>query len=190
MDDKLLQLKRKKLRQKVLYLRTELDETKLIFQDSLVVFNEDFGKYFNKENIAPDGKRVTDDEPVFDIPKENVNLIFKKIAQKTHPDKLVNKDISELERSELVDLYKEAQKSVENKDWARVIEISNDLGIDISNVKNDDSEYLVESIKVLEEKINELRNTYAWIWKHTPKEQKKIIRKQILQSLGLKEEEK
>lgn len=190
MNDKLLQLKRKKLRQKVLYLRTELDEAKLIFRDSLVIFNEDFGKYFNKENIAPDGKRVTDDELVFDIPKENVNLIFRKIAQKTHPDKLINKDISDLERDELVELYKEAQKSVENKDWVGVIEMANDLGIDVSNVKNDDSEYLVESVKVLEEKINELKNTYAWIWKHTSKKQKGIVKKQILQSLGLKEDEK
>ena len=188
MDGKLLKLKRKKLRQKVLYLRTELNETKLIFQNSLVTFNKDFGEYFNKEKSDPKGKQVISDNPIFDIPRKNVNLIFRWIAQKIHPDKLIHKDISKEEFDNYVELYKEANESVENKDWARVIEIASDLGIDISDVKKDDVEYLEESVKGLEDKINELKGTYAWLWEHTVNESKEKVRKQILQSLGLNKE--
>ena len=39
MNDKLLELKRKKLQQQILYLRTELEETELIFQDCLRGFD-------------------------------------------------------------------------------------------------------------------------------------------------------
>jgi len=188
LDGKLLKLKRKKLRQKVLYLRTELNETKLIFQNSLFTFNKDFGEYFNKEKSDPKGKRVIFDNPIFNIPRKNVNLIFRWIAQKIHPDKLIHKDISKEEFDNYVELYKEANESVENKDWARVIEIASDLGIDISGVKKDDVEYLEESVKGLEDKIKELKGTYAWLWEHTVNESKEKVRKQILQSLGLNKE--
>jgi hypothetical protein len=60
------------------------------------------------------------------------------------------------------------------------------LEIDVSNVKNDDSEYLNESIKALTDKIKELQNTYAWIWYHA--ENKENVKQMILQSLGLNKE--
>ena len=40
MNDKLLELKRKKLQQQILYLRTELEETEWIFQDCLKEFDD------------------------------------------------------------------------------------------------------------------------------------------------------
>ena len=46
MNDKLLELKRKKLQQQILYLRTELEETEWIFQDCLKEFDVEFRKYF------------------------------------------------------------------------------------------------------------------------------------------------
>jgi hypothetical protein len=83
-------------------------------------------------------------------------------------------------------MYKEALGSVENRDWSRVIEIAMELGIDVSDVKNDDSDYLNESIKALTSKTKELQNTYAWIWYHA--ENKENAKQMILQSLGLNKE--
>ncbi|MBC8428315.1 hypothetical protein H8D04_00385 [bacterium] len=185
MNDKLLELKRKKLQHKILYLRTELEETTLIFNDSLVEFEKEFGEYFRKKETSKDAKRVTTDPIEYDIPEEDVNVVFKQIAKKTHPDKLGNKNISQVEYEELVDLYKEALGSVENKDWSKVMEIAMELGIDISNIKKDDSEYLEESVSKLTEKINELKGTYAWQWKDTPDENKEIVKERMLKSLGL-----
>ena len=59
-------------------------------------------------------KRV-DGNLEFDIPKEKVNKVFKKIATKTHPDKTLNSDDSD----ELVELYKEKKNQLK-KDWSRV----------------------------------------------------------------------
>ena len=185
MNDKLLELKRKKLQRQILYLRTELEETQWIFQECLTEFDVEFRDYFKNESTK-DHKKVTNDSPEFDIPKEDVNVVFKKIAQKTHPDKLINKDISDKEYDAKVDMYKEALGSVENKDWSRVIEIAMELGIDVSDVKNDDSDYLNESIKALTDKIKELQNTYAWIWYHA--KNKENVKQMILQSLGLNKE--
>ena len=182
MNDKLLELKRKKLQQQILYLRTELEETEWIFQDCLIEFDVEFRKYFSDPDKR-DKKEASNDPPEYDIPEKDVNTVFKRIAKETHPDKLINKDISDEEYDAKVDMYKEALGSVDNKDWSRVIEIAMELGIDVSDVKSDDSDYLNESIKGLTSKIKELQSTYAWIWYHT--DDKKQAKQMILQSLGL-----
>ena len=182
MNEKLLELKRKKLQRQILYLRTELEETTFIFQDCLIEFDGEFREYF-KNQSNKDHKKVTTDPPEFNIPREDVNVVFRMIAQKTHPDKLVKEDTLSSTYKEKVDMYKEALGSVENRDWSRVIEIAMELGIDVSDVKSDDSDYLNESIKGLTSKIKELQNTYAWIWYHT--DDKKQAKQMILQSLGL-----
>ena len=185
MNEKLLELKRKKLQQQILYLRTEFEETTFIFEESLKEFEEEFRDYFTNESTKGE-KKVTTEPPEFDIPREDVNTVFKKIAQKTHPDKLIKEDTSSSTYKEKVDMYKEALGSVENRDWSRVMEIAMELGIDVSDVKNDDSDYLNESIKALTSKIKELQNTYAWLWYHA--DNKENIKQMILQSLGLNKE--
>ena len=185
LDDKLLKLQRKKLQRQILYLRSELEETQIIFQECLGDFDSEFGKYF-KDNINKKNKNESMDPVEFDIPEKDVNIVFRMIAQKTHPDKLIKEDTLSSTYKEKVDMYKEALGSVENKDWSRVIEIAMELGIDVSDVKNDDSDYLNESIKALTEKTKELKSTYAWIWYHT--EDKDQAKQMILQSLGLNKE--
>ena len=186
MNEKLLELKRKKLQQQILYLRTELEETEWIFQGCLKEFDVEFRKYFKDPTQKKKGD-VTSKPPEYDIPEVDVNMVFKKIAKETHPDKLINKDISDEEYDAKVDMYKEAQRSVENRDWARVVEIAKELGIDISDIKNDDSEYLKESVEKLTEKIKQLKTTYAWKWGNTPDQEREIMKGMILQSLGLQQ---
>ena len=184
MNDKLLELKRKKLQQQILYLRTELEETEWIFKDCLREFDVEFRKYFKDPTEKKKGD-VTSKPPEYDIPEVDVNMVFKKIAKETHPDKLINKDISDEEYDAKGDMYKEAQRSVKNRDWSKVVEIAKELGIDISDIKNDDSEYLKESVKRLTEKIKQLKMTYAWQWGNTPDQEREIMKGMILQSLGL-----
>ena len=184
MNDKLLELKRKKLQQQILYLRTELEETEWVFQDCLKEFDVEFRKYFKDPTEKKKGD-VTSKPPEYDIPEVDVNMVFKKIAKETHPDKLINRDISDEEYDAKVDMYKEAQRSVKNRDWSKVVEIAKELGIDISDIKNDDSEYLKESVKRLTEKIKQLKMTYAWQWGNTPDQEREIMKGMILQSLGL-----
>jgi hypothetical protein len=185
-NDKLLELKRKKLQQQILYLRTELEETEWVFQDCLKEFDVEFRKYF--KNPTEKKKNDVTKSPEYDIPATDVNSVFKKIAKETHPDKLINQNISDEEYDAKVDMYKEAQRSVKNRDWSKVVEIAKELGIDISDIKNDDSEYLEESVKRLTEKIKQLKLTYAWKWSHTPGQDREIVKGMILQSLGLSQE--
>ena len=184
LDNKLLKLQRKKLQRQILYLRSELEETQIIFQECLGDFDSEFGKYF-KDNINKKNKNESMDPVEFDIPEKDVNIVFRMIAQKTHPDKLIKEDISSPSYKSKVNMYKEAQQSVKNKDWSRVVEIAMELDIDVSWVKKDDSEYLVESVKKLTNKINQLKSTYAWKWGNAPDQEREVVKGMILQSLGL-----
>ena len=95
-------------------------------------FDVEFRDYFKDKSADKKQKKVTTDSVEFDIPEKDVNTVFKKIAQKTHPDKLINEDTLSSTYKEKVDMYKEALGSVENKDWSRVIEIAMELDIDVS----------------------------------------------------------
>ena len=188
MSDRLQELRRKRLEQQVLYLKSELEETQWIFQNCLREFDVEFRKYFKEPTKQQKGENAIN-SPEYDIPIEDVNSVFKKIAKHTHPDKLINKNISDEEYDAKVDMYKEAQRSVKNRDWSKVVEIAKELGIDIFDIKNDDSEYLNESVKRLTEKIKQLKMTYAWKWSHSEGTDREEFKGMILQSLGLQQEQ-
>ena len=77
------ELNNKKLKLKSDYLRAELEETQWIFQNSLVEFQKDFGEYLKEFDETKKVSRV-DTELEFDIPKEKVNKVFKKIADNAY----------------------------------------------------------------------------------------------------------
>ena len=89
----------------------------------------------------------------------------------------------------LVELYKEAQQSVDKKDWSRVTQIAEELEIDISDVEENDSVFLEKSNKSMEVKIDEIKHTFAWLWSHSDEKSKPQLKKQILNVMGVKEKE-
>ena len=175
-------LKRKKLKLKSDYLRAELEEVNWKFQNSLIQFQEDFSEYLEKFKTPKKNVARVDSDIEYDIPKEKVNKVFKKIATKTHPDKLLNESD---DSDRLVELYKEAQQSVEKNDWSKVSQIAEQLDIDITDVEEDDSQYLEESIKSMEKKIKEIKQTFAWTWKHSDNKSKPQLKKNILKFMGV-----
>lgn len=177
---KLEELKQKKLRQKINYLKTELEETNLIFDKSLITFQNDFREHFSDMVNSKSKDTQVKKEVEYDIPKKEVNKVFKKIATKTHPDKTRGSDDSD----RLEELYKEAQQSVDNKDWSRIVEIADELDIDIKDIKKDDSVFLQSTINGIEHKIKKLKQTYAWIWEHTDEDKKKYVKEKIIQDIS------
>ena len=177
-------LRNKKLKHKLDYIKLELEETLMIFQESLVSFQTDFTEYLDDWDSPKKNLKRVDSDLEFDIPKEKVNKVFKKIATKTHPDKLINQSD---DSDRLIELYKEAQQSVDKKDWSRVTQIAEELDIDISDVEVDDSIFLEKTIKGMEEKIGELKQTFAWLWEHSNKKEKPQLKKHILNVMGVKE---
>ena len=99
---------------------------------------------------------------------EKVKKLYRKIATKTHPDKVSSKHLHEL--------YLKAQEAHNKNDIFTLYLISNDLNIEY--------EFEVSKLSDFKNKIRELKNknslieqTYLWAWIHEENEE---IKKHIL----------
>ena len=175
-------LKRKKLRLEVEYLEAEWELVSTEWRQNLITFEQDFKEHLKDKKPEKPQKSIVDDLE-YDIPKEKVNQVFKKIATKTHPDKTRGSDDSD----RLEELYKDAQQSVERNDWSRVTKIAEELNIDISNIEENDDVYFETTSKKLRKKIDDTQQTLAWLWCHTEGQQKDLVKQTILNTIKKQE---
>ena len=119
MDDTLQKIRYKKVRQKLRYLQTELEETKLIYQVCLDKFNEEFSNYMQDENspvVSSDSEQVKYDKLNTDVDEETIKDIYRKVAAKTHPDKQTGDE----------EQFKKLNKANKNKDFGTILEMADE----------------------------------------------------------------
>ena len=145
-----------------------------------------------KEDLSPD--EVNDkEEPESEervhegankkISKESRTL-FKKIAVKTHPDKMLNLDEEEKEERET--LYLIAQRAVADDDLATLIEVAAELGVDSGIAQDTQVKIIQQKIDFIREKMHNIKQTAAWVWYHADENQKDQIEKQLTGQMGFK----
>ena len=169
MDEKLKLYTLKKLKKQIEFLRLELQETQYIFDKSLTKFNSDFSdtsktlKKVKPSNIQK--IHLTDQE------EKECNILFKRIAILTHPDKLGNNSkIEEEDKKKLEELYKQSNDASEEGDYDTLVKVAGKLGFD--DVTENEF-YLEKSVSKLSDKIKHLQNTYAWVWYHETNTEKR-----------------
>lgn len=118
-----------------------------------------------------------------DISKESRSL-FKKIAIKSHPDKMLNLD--EEEKQERETLYLIAQRAVADDDLATLIEVAAELGIDSGIAQDTQVKIIQQKIDFIREKMHNIKQTAAWVWYHSDENQKDQIEKQLTGQMGFK----
>jgi len=175
--NKLQKLHARKVRLKLRYLQTELEETKLIYKDSLEKFNRDFSKEFIDmpvENIEVN-KKVQEDpyeKLETDVDDDTIKEVYRKVASKTHPDKKGGNE----------KLFKSANKANRNKDFGHLLEMADELGVDVKI--NDKLIYeMKKQCGAIIKNIELMKTTMAWTWVHLPNNQKKTFREYVLQQL-------
>jgi len=117
------------------------------------------------------------------ISKESRSL-FKKIAVKSHPDKMLCLDEDEKEERET--LYLIAQRAVADDDLATLIEVAAELGIDSGIAQDTQVKIIQQKIDFIREKMHNIKQTAAWVWYHADKNQKDQIEKQLTGQMGFK----
>jgi hypothetical protein len=140
-----------------------------------------------EEFVPPPIEEVTPEEPdsddVFGKDKD-LKELFKKIALKTHPDKL--RDLDEEEREYRINLYKEAANAVKKGDGAALLEIAYELSV-VFNIDGDkEVKWLNKKIQELQHKMMEIKQTAEWIWYHSDGLNKNIVEKMVTDQLGFK----
>lgn len=196
----------KKMRLQFQMTSAELLESELILEECMFDFNERFEtgrepklveeneaqeiarseRSFEAEEERKEKEREENRIEHEDVLPEDKDLknLFKKIALKTHPDKL--RDMDDDEADQLTELYKEAAGAAEVGDGMALLEIAYELGIKVDIDPAKEVEWLSKKILMLQEDISEMRNTAEWIWGHSDGAERVRIEKMVMDQLGFK----
>lgn len=196
----------KKMRLQFQMTSAELLESELILEECMFDFNERFEtgrepklveeneaqeiarseRNFEAEEERKEKEREENRVEHEDVLPEDKDLknLFKKIALKTHPDKL--RDMDDDEADQLTELYKEAAGAAEVGDGMALLEIAYELGIKVDIDPAKEVEWLSKKILMLQEDISEMKNTAEWIWGHSDGGERVRIEKMVMDQLGFK----
>ena len=173
MDD-LIKLRQKKIRQKLRYLQLELMEAKIIYKNSLQKFHKDFSGDV-KEQPNSDEKVDTKDpyaEIQTEVSKDTMKKVYRKVANKTHPDKKGGD-------KEKFQLASEANK---NNDFGQLLEMADELEIDIE-LSNELIDEMNKQCNAIVNNINTIKTTTAWTWAHCHEQEREGLRQYILATM-------
>ena len=132
-----------------------------------------------KESVKPQEEPETPAEEER-IPPKNKDLkkLYRKIAEKTHPDKVGSNEHSKL--------FSEAAEAYATNDIASLLEIAGNLNIELSILSPESIALLESNIKTLAYMIHQQKQTAAWSWHQAKNEdEKKNIILHILQHKGI-----
>jgi hypothetical protein len=133
-----------------------------------------------EEEVTPE---VPDSDEVFGKDRD-LKELFKKIALKTHPDKL--RDLDGEEREYRISLYKEAANAVKKGDGATLLEIAYELSVVFNIDADKEVKWLNKKIQELQRQIMEIKQTAEWIWYHSDGMNRAVVEKRISDQLGFK----
>ena len=146
MDDLLL----KKLKSEYQYLKTEKEYQEKIFREA----EEKFKEHFNpKLGIQEPKSQKKQSKRKPKIRTKRLNRLYKKLAQKIHPDKKTG------DKDDFADL----KKSVDENDVEKIIDLATDYGINI-NEDIDSVDFYENRIEELKSKIEHFSKTVVMQW--------------------------
>ena len=146
MDDLLL----KKLKSEYQYLKTEKEYQEQIFNKAQSEFKDYFNPKLGIQEPKPQ-KKQSKRKPK--IRTKRLNRLYKKLAQKIHPDKKTG------DKDDFADL----KKSVDENDVEKIIDLATDYGIDI-NEDIDSVDFYENRIEELKGKIEHFSKTVVMQW--------------------------
>ena len=165
MNDKLYL---KKLKSEYEYLKVEVQYQANLFEKAKSEFDKRFTDKLNLN--VPDSKKVKEEKPVR---KKSLDKVYKKLAQKIHPDKKTGDS----------DDFKKLKKSVDDSDMDVVIDLADEYDVDIS-VEVDEEEFLLQKIERLKNKLDYFNRTLIMQWHKIDENEKNNFENIIMTTLG------
>ena len=170
-------IKNRKIRSQLRYLQLDLEETKIIYEDCLLKFNNDFRSYMMDTqpdlSAPPQTSKDTNLEIKTDVEEDTFKQVYRKVAGKTHPDKGGDSD-----------KFKKANEANRNKDLGALMEMADELGVEVP-MDDDMRNELSKHIKAVSDTITNLKTTMAWTWCHVDDHNKDTLKQYILQQLNV-----
>jgi len=162
-------LNRKLIRDYTYYQET-LDDVKDISKEAEGLFRDALNKDYKKalEALVPnkdsDSKKSEneEDESVH-FEDKTFKKLFRKLAVKCHPDKLVN-GYSEREKEFLKKCYENLTLANSTYDWGLLLKTAVELDVDIPDLSEDHISNIKENIEKIKENISKYEQSMAYKW--------------------------
>ena len=185
-----------KLRLVLQFSSASLSETEVIYEECLKEFGSRFHGGASDEVTEDSGNPAKSPEDAGGEPQEatesdpgpeeksdknqekadeDMKKIYRKIALSTHPDKLLGVDQHEAEHK--IELYKSAVSAMENRDGGGLLKIAHELNIEIDMDFEKEIMWIEKKVAELQDEINRLYKSDAWLWYHSEGEKKENIEK-------------
>tara|TARA_R100001086_G_scaffold186849_2_gene105008 strand:- start:46 stop:546 length:501 start_codon:yes stop_codon:yes gene_type:complete len=165
MNDKLYL---KKLKSEYKFLKVEVEYQAELFETAKKEFDKKFSNLLNL-NI-PNEKKVKEKKSVR---KKSVTKVYKKLAQKIHPDKKTG-DTED---------FRKLKKSVDDNDIDTMMDLADEYNIDIE-VEVNQKDILLGKIERLKNKLDYYRKTLIMQWYTIDDSEKENFENVILNTLG------
>ena len=165
MNDKLYL---KKLKSEYKFLKVEVEYQAELFETAKKEFDKKFSNLLNL-NI-PNEKKVKEKKSVR---KKSLTKVYKKLAQKIHPDKKTG-DTED---------FRKLKKSVDDSDIDTMMDLADEYNIDIE-VEVNQKDILLGKIERLKNKLDYYRKTLIMQWYTIDDSEKENFENVILNTLG------
>ena len=165
MNDKLYL---KKLKSEYEYLKVEVQYQANLFEKAKSEFDKRFTDKLNLN--VPESKKIKEEKTVR---KKSLDKVYKKLAQKIHPDKKTGDS----------DDFKKLKKSVDDSDMDTVIDLADEYDVDIS-VEVNEEEFLLQKIERLKNKLDYFNRTLIMQWYKIDENEKNNFENIIMTTLG------
>lgn len=178
---------------KLRYAKADFEYTKLVVDTMTSEFDHEFLAWCAEHDILTAREReelratvnpITeeeaekrfkpDSEEMIDGPsKKNpeTRRIYKKIAAKIHPDKLVN--ASQEFQEEMAEVFQRATVAAEENDWYSLYTICMDLGIKIPRITKKQIKMIEQKADEYLKKVKSFKNSYAWVYDNAENQEEK-----------------
>jgi len=113
--------------------------------------------------------------------------LFKKIALKSHPDKIDPMQHSYVERRQMEKDFRDANKALENKEYFTLIEIAERLDISLPTNYNQQIRWMNKQLDTVNRELMKQKTTYSYLFaeKETKEEKDLLMRQFVKQLFGL-----
>ena len=188
MNDKLLKAKYDKLIFELKFLEADLEYHDSVLRDSLPDFDTSCREvaksrgltnlFFGERSIMPKPKlKVDTGEIVQGAPKKKVSKeaekLFKKIAAKTHPDKLLG--LTEEEKKDKEEQFLEALEAKDDDNLLKLHILAHKSGIELPDLSHENLEIFERKTLEMKGEIFGKQGTWMWKWIMASEEERKKV---------------
>jgi hypothetical protein len=136
-------------------------EAEIGFRDAMSEEHEDSLKALSSNETDASKKIETEDSVNFE--DRDFKKIFRKLAVKCHPDKLLN-NMSERESIFLKECYSNINKANDTYDWGLLLKVALDLEVEIPDLSSENINNINKNIEDIRDKINRYESSMAYKW--------------------------